>query len=307
MMERTSSSDVGKTINLWLVVVLGIWCTFLLSKATDLKRPPADPNVVDENLYLSGKAAKRMSLGFNGLVADWYWMRSLQYVGRKIINSGDVQLDDLSGLNLKLLPSLLDSATTLDPEFLDPYEYAAVVLPAINVNEAIRITRKGIDANPSAWRLYQHLGYIYWQQHDFALAAETYGKGAQIAGAPAWMQAMKARMTAQGGSRDTARQIYTNMFEQSTDERIRDMAQRRVWQLDALDQIDALQKMLTTYNERAGRCPASWKELLPIFRALKLEVDPVTGAPVDPSGSPYVFGDTNCNVRINPQSKIPAN
>ena len=306
-MERAPASDFGKTINLWLVVVLGIWCTFLLSKAIDLQRTPADPNVVDENLYLSGKAAKRMSLGFNGLVADWYWMRSLQYVGRKVMNAHDIQLDDLSQLNLKLLPSLLDSATTLDPEFQDPYEYAAVVLPAINVDEAIRITKKGIDANPSAWRLYQHLGYIYWQQHDFALAAETYGKGAQLPGAPPWMEAMKARMAAQGGSRTTAREIYTNMFEQSADDRIREMAQRRIWQLDAFDQIDALQKILTTYNDRSGRCPANWKELQPIFRAIKLSVDPETGAPFDPSGTPFVFGDTNCSVRINPESKIPVN
>jgi len=307
MMERASSTDLGKTINLWLVVVLGIWCTFLLSKAADMKRPPADPNVVDENLYLNGKAAKRMSLGFNGLVADWYWMRSLQYVGRKIMGvDGSISIDDLSELNLKLLPSLLDSATTLDPEFQDPYEYAAVVLPAINVDEAIRITRKGIDANPSAWRLYQHLGYIYWQQHDYAAAAEIYGKGAQITGAPPWMEAMKARMEAQGGSRSTAREIYANMLEQSTDERIRDMAQRRLWQLDAFDQIDALQKVLTTYNERTGRCPSSWRELQPVFRAAGLEMD-LSGAPLDPSGTPYMFGDTNCKVQLDPKSKVPAN
>src|SRR6185295_1338074 len=138
-------------------------------------------NAVDESLYLNGNTARRMSLGFNGLAADWYWMRSLQYVGGKIINLPEtVVLDNLGQLNLKLLPSLLDTATTLDPEFLDPYEYAAVVLPAINMDEAIRITKKGIAANPNAWRLYQHLGYIYWQQHDYQAASETYGKGAEI-------------------------------------------------------------------------------------------------------------------------------
>ena len=96
----------------------------------DTLRPPADPNAIDESLYLNGKTARRISLGFNGLAADWYWMRSLQYVGRKIINaSNDVPIDNLGQLNLKLLAPLLDTATTLDPEFLDPYEYAAIVLP----------------------------------------------------------------------------------------------------------------------------------------------------------------------------------
>ena len=158
----------------------------MLSRWLDARRPPSDPNIEGERLYLTGNTAKRMSLGFNGLVADWYWMRSLQYVGRKILStSSDVPLDDLGALNLKLLAPLLDTATTIDPPFLEPYEYAAVVLPAVNVDEAIRITKKGIAANPSVWRLYYHLGYIYWQRGDFKAASETYGAGAAIPGAPA--------------------------------------------------------------------------------------------------------------------------
>ena len=148
-----------KNLTLVLVVVAGLACAALLIGWTDSLRPPPDPNAIDESLYLNGKTARRISLSFNGLVADWYWMRSLQYVGKKILSHpGDVALDDLSKLNLKLLAPLLDTATTLDPEFLDPYEYAAIVLPAVDVQEAIRITQKGIAANPNAWRLYQHLG-----------------------------------------------------------------------------------------------------------------------------------------------------
>ena len=69
---------------------------------------------------------------------------------------------------------------------------------------AIQILKKGIDANPSAWRLHQHLGYIYWKQGNFQAASETYGQGAAIPGAPPWMEAMKAQMAAKGGSRSTA-------------------------------------------------------------------------------------------------------
>src|ERR1051325_3771351 len=178
-----AKNDHLKTIALAAVVLAGIASAALLVRWTDALRPPPDPNAIDENLYVNGKTARRVSLGFNGLVADWYWMRSLQYVGKKILNQpGDVALDDLSKLNLKLLAPLLDTATTLDPEFLDPYEYAAIVLPAVDVQEAIRITQKGIAANPNAWRLYQHLGYIYWQQGNYQAASETYGRGAQIPG-----------------------------------------------------------------------------------------------------------------------------
>jgi len=299
-------SDRTKTLALGLVIVIGMACAALLVRRIDTLRPPEDPNAIDESLYLTGKTARRISLGFNGLAADWYWMRSLQYVGRKVLNHKDVQIDNLGLLNLKLLAPLLDTATTLDPEFLDPYEYAAIVLPAINVNDAIRITTKGIDANPNAWRLYHHLGYIYWQQRDYQAASEMYGRGAQIEGAPPWMEAMKAKMAADGGSRSTAREIYTRMYEQSTDEKVRDMARNRLLQLNSLDQRDAMRKLFAAYQSRTGRCPNSWKEIEPVFRALRIAVD-TSGAPLDPSGMPYVLRPSACEVDLDPKSEIPVN
>ena len=298
-------NDRTKTISLGLVIVVGMIATIGLARFTDARRPAADIAASDESLYLNAKTAKRISLGFNGLAADWYWMRSLQYVGRKIIDYGDnVPLDDLRQLNLKLLAPLLENATTLDPEFLDPYEYAAVVLPAVDVNEAIRITRKGIAANPNAWRLYQHLGYIYWQQQDYATAAEVYGRGAEVPGVPAWMQAMKARMAVEGGSRDTAREIYTRMFEQSTDEKVKDMARKRLLQLHSFDERDLLRKLFVAYQTRTGRCPTNWQELEQALRAIRAPLDQ-SGAPVDPSGVAYTLQSGKCEVELGEGSEIP--
>jgi tetratricopeptide (TPR) repeat protein len=297
-------SDRTKTVVLALVIALGMATAALLVGKLESLRPPDDPNVADESLYLNGKTARRISLGFNGLAADWYWMRSLQYVGRKIMNDNDVPIDNLGLLNLKLLAPLLDTATTLDPEFIDPYEYAAVVLPSIDVDQAIRITQKGIDANPNAWRLYHHLGYIYWQQRNYQAASETYGRGAQIPGAPPWMEAMKAKMAADGGSRATAREIYTRMYEQSGDEKVRDMARKRLLQLDSFDQRDGLRKVFAAYQARTGKCPNTWKEIEPVFRALRISID-ASGAPLDPSGAPYVLRAGACDVDLDPKSDIP--
>jgi tetratricopeptide (TPR) repeat protein len=254
-------------------------------------------------LYFGEETARRASLAFNGLASDWYWMRSLQYVGRKLMKLPDsVELDNLGQLQLHQLPPLLDTATTLDPQFLDPYEYAAVVLPSVNMNEAIRITKKGIDANPNAWKLYQHLGYIYWQQKNFQAAAEAYGHGSEIPGSPAFFPAMKARMLAEDGSRNTAREIYRQMFEQSNDDSIKEMARRRLMQLDSMDEQDALRKLLATYQSQTGRCPSSWRDLQTMFRSLRVAVDS-SGAPVDPSGAPFVL--QGCDVTPDPKSEVP--
>lgn len=297
--------DRTKTISLCVVVLVGIVCAALLVRWIDTLRPPPDPNVADESLYLNGKTARRMSLGFNGLAADWYWMRSLQYVGWKVLNApDDVPIDNLGPLNMKLLAPLLDTATTLDPEFLDPYEYAAIVLPSIDVQQAIRITQKGIDANPQAWRLYHQLGYIYWQQHDYPAAAEMYDRGAKIPGAPVWMEAMKAKMAADGGSRATAREIYTRMYEQSGEDTVKEMARKHLLRVDSLDQQDALRKIMTDYQTRAGKCPDSWKELDRVFRALRVPTDGAA-APLDPSGVPYVLRPGTCDLSLDPRSEVP--
>jgi tetratricopeptide (TPR) repeat protein len=288
-----------------LAVLIGLLSIVGLSRWIDMHRPPADTSIEEEKLYLTGSALRRASLSFNGLAADWYWMRTLQYVGRKFLNSTlTIQLDDLSPLNLSLLAPLLDTTTTLDPNFMEPYEYAAVVLPALDVQQAIRITRKGIAANPSAWRLYQHLGYIYWQQRDFQAASEAYGRGATLPGAPPWMEAMKAKMAAEGGSRDLAREIYRRMYEQAGDSSVKEMARRRLLQLDSFDQRDGLRKILSAYQKSVGRCPASWKEIGPVLRALRVPLDS-TGAPLDPAGTAYLLVNNTCEIEVDPKSEVP--
>ena len=295
-----------KSITLGLLVVVGMICAALMVLWTDELRPAVDPNAVNESLYLNDKTARRISLGFNGLVADWYWMRSLQYVGKKMFSyEGNLNLDDLSPLNLKVLAPLLDTATTLDPEFIEPYEYAAIVLPSVDVQQAIRLTQKGIAANPNAWRLYHQLGYIYWRQGQYQMAGETYDRGAKIPGAPAWMEAMKAKMATEGGSRSTAREIYTRMYEQSTEYEVKEMARKRLLELDSLDQRDGLRKLFTAYKQRAGKCPDSWRELEPVFRALRVPVDQ-SGAPLDPSGAPYILKAGACEVELDWRTtKVP--
>jgi tetratricopeptide (TPR) repeat protein len=284
MMNKPSGVDAV----LLSIIVIGLACVVGLSQWIDSHKPPANAAAEEEQLYLQGTTVRRISLGFNGLAADWYWMRSLQYVGGKLLNTNEnVRLDNLAPLNLKLLEPLLDAATTLDSEFMEPYEYAAVILPAVKVEDAIRIINKGIAANPSEWRLYQHLGYIYWQQEDFKAAADAYGRGATIPGSPRWMEAMKAKMLAEGGSRNTARDIYVHMYQEAGDDQVKEMARRHLMRLDSLDERDGLRKILAAYQSRSGRCPGSWKDIEPVFRTLRLRID-ASGAPLDPAGFPYV-------------------
>ncbi|MGH9880708.1 MAG: hypothetical protein ACRD6N_04670, partial [Pyrinomonadaceae bacterium] len=145
---------------------------------------------------------------------------------------------------------------------------------------------------------------IYWQQRDYKTASDTYARGAKIPGAPLWMEAMSARMEAEGGSRAVAREIYGRIYEQATDSKVKEMARRRLLQVDSLDEQDVLRQVLAAYQSRLGRCPASWREIEPALRTLKWRVDS-SGAPLDPAGTPYHLLKDRCVVVLDPHSEVP--
>lgn len=299
---------MNKRVLLVIQIVLGLAVAIALVRAMNSRQSLTPTQTSEDPLYVKAATAKRMSLAFNGLVADWYWMRSLQYVGGKIVAFKDThegRFGNLGDLDLRLLPSLLGMSTTLDPQFLAPYEYGAAVLPEIDSDYATRLLESGVVANPSEWRLYQHLGYVYWQRHEYQKASEVYAAGAKIRGAPVWMAALGARMKAEGGSRDAAREMYRHLYESSTDPTVKDMVKKQVMRLDSLDERDEIRNVLNSFKARNGRCVSSWREVANELRAVRLILDPKTGAPVDPSETPYELIKNGCDVGLDVNTTVP--
>jgi hypothetical protein len=304
--QRTPSRRrAGVDAALALLVAAGLAGVFLLARRLDAVRPPADPFASYEELYVTPEAARRMALAFNGLAADWYWLRSLQYLGRKSAAfEGDYTLDDMSALGVRNLGPMLDLSTALDPQFMAAYEFGAVVLPAIDDAQAVRFVERGIRENPQSWRLHQHLGYIHWQAGRYAESSEAYRAGARLPGAPGWLEAMAAQVQVYGGSRDTARHLYRQMFDAAEDEQIKLLAHRRLLQLQSLDERDAVRRVLQDFQSRASRCPAAWREVAPALRAARLKTD-ANGAPLDPTGAPYVLDANACDAKLHERSQVP--
>lgn len=294
------------------IIVFGFGAIFALSRFIEANRPPLPAGFGDSDLALQGAKLKNYSLGFNGLLADLYWMQALQYIGNKSLDSKEkVNLENLRPLNPRLLYPLLDNATDLDPQFTAVYSYGAVVLPAIDPAQAIKFTEKGIRDNPTEWRLYQHLGFIYWKIGDYGKASEVFAEGAKVPGAPVLMQLMSARMKAEGGSRDTSREIYRQMLAEAQDERVRENAALRLLELDSLDERDVIRKALENFKAGNNRCANSWREILPLLQNVKLpngknfRVDNASNL-VDPTAAPYVLDKENCDVKLDAEkTKLP--
>ncbi len=294
-----------------LLILGGFAAVFFLTGFVERNRPALPAGYEDEDVALNGARFKGFAFGAEGLISDWYWMNSLQYIGKKISTVGlnKLNLEDMTSLNPRLLYPYLNSSTDLDPRFIAPYSYGATILPAIDPQQAIALTEKGIANNPEQWRLYQYLGYIYWRLGNYEKASEVYGKGSQVPGAAIFMRMMSARMKTEGGSRDVARQMYTQLRDEAEDERSRENAELRLLQIDSLDDRDAIKAALSDFRDANKRCPANWRELLPTLQKKpagghELRIDRSDNI-VDPSGVPYFLNRENCTVDLGAESKIP--
>ncbi|HEX3101299.1 MAG TPA: hypothetical protein VHQ01_05890 [Pyrinomonadaceae bacterium] len=288
------------------IVIAGLAAVIWLSGMLEQNRPQLPENYGDTDLTMNGSRLKGFAFGTEGLIADWYFMRSLQYIGNKMISSKSetINIDDLRDLNPRLLYPLLDNATDLDPNFIAAYSYGAMVLPAIDKEKAIELIKKGIARNTDSWRLYQHLAYIYWKLKRYDEAAEIYERGSQIADAQPFMKLMAASMKADGGSRETARSIYRQMLDSSDDEQVRITASHRLQELDSMDERDAIDKALVEFKDRNGRCATGFSEILPELSRVKLpagngfEVDR-SNRLMDPTGAPYLLDKDKCKSALD--------
>ncbi|MGE0886497.1 MAG: tetratricopeptide repeat protein [Blastocatellales bacterium] len=212
---------------IWPLVLIA---AFGLSAATqhwldDQQRPAF---AAEDTLYLrSGEALKRASLGFTGLLADMYWISASIYFGEKFEQQRQFG-ETFDAGKLTLLRPMLDIIVDLDPHHVTAFRFGGFFLQYDDPAEAVSFIELGIRNNPNEWRLYQDLGFAFWRQEKFRQAAEAYNRGGQLPGAPAWMQPMAATMIAKGGDRETARQIFLRLYEESEDDFVKQVCEEQL-------------------------------------------------------------------------------
>jgi hypothetical protein len=227
---RSSILDPRSSLTWSILLVVFLALSAIAQNWMDSQR--RDPPAVDETLYVnSGESLKRASLGFDGLMADIYWIRALLYFGEEFERQRRVdQYFDMS--RLKLLQPLLDITVELDPKHVAAYRFGAVFLPDIDADAAIRFVERGVRNNPGEWRLYQDLGFVQWRRGSFREAADAYARGSELPGAPPWMRTMPGLMLVKGGERETARAMFLRLYQESDDPFVKQVCEQQLMLLD---------------------------------------------------------------------------
>jgi tetratricopeptide (TPR) repeat protein len=263
-----------------LTLALGFAGIWRLQHSIDLQLASVSQER-DDVLLRSGKLVKMMSLEYAPLMADIYWTRVVQYYGNKHMR-GQAKLD--------LLWPLLDVTTTLDPNMIVAYRFGAIFLSqaapagAGRPDQAVELIRRGIQANPDYWRLYEDLGFVYYfDLKDYQKASEAFLEGSKKPNAQVWMKIMAAKIAAEGESFSTSMFLWKDIYESSSDPMIKKNALLRLKLLKAKEDCKQLDVLADEFEKRSGRRPARMSDLVQAGLLRKL--------PADPEGFAYVFGE----------------
>lgn len=252
--------------------------------------------VGDETLYLwSGAQVRRLAPGLESLMADVYWLRTVQYYGSQRAFEG--------GRGYPLLGPLIDITVTLDPRMEIAYRYGAIFLSELpphgagRPEDGVALLERGVAAQPENWRLRQDLGfYTFLFLHDAKKASRILDEAARLPGAPFWLRTLAADVLFRGGDRATSRRIWQELMAQAEDVAIRNNAWAQLAVLDALDETDRLEGLVREHARRTGRRAASLAELV--------KTGMLPAPPVDLFKVPFAYDPATGDVSVAPGSPL---
>lgn len=312
-----------------LMLAIAVFAAFsvLVQQARD--RRFATEQGSEEILYVQSPAVmKRLALSYDTLLSDVYWIRALQHFGwsRKTAMAAAAVASDVppvspfemqfpmvtSGLPFPLkltqdpryrqLYPLLNITTTLDPYFSIAYRFGAIFLSEAppggpgRSDLAIALLEKGITASPQKWQYYLDLGFVYyWARQDYVSAAHWFERASTIPGSAWWLKPLAANTLAVGGDRRASRQLYSALAKDADNDFVRNDARRRLRQLEALDQMDALRAVVAKFKTARGEQRIAWPTL--IGAGLLRDI------PRDPDGYPLILSPSG-DVSLDPSSSL---
>jgi hypothetical protein len=227
---------------------------------------------------MSPAVLRRLSLGYNEILADIYWLRALQYFGGKRYAEKDPEL----------LYAYFDIITDLDPRFINAYRYGGTFLadyPPVglgDVDRGIMLFEKGRANNPDDFRLPLEEAFIWY------IYAKNYEKAAELfmdaASKPnlsdfrrASLRGMAALAHSKGGDRALALRVWQYIYENTTTRGRKEYALYNIKKLRSMDIEDKLTQALKDFEARFGRLPRDVEELVAAKTIEKVPQDPLGG------------------------------
>lgn len=223
---------------------------------------------------------KSASLGLTELVADYWWLKSIQYFGDEKFPSN---------AHLRQLYTLIDLVTDLAPNFGSPYRFGAVTVTINDANGdlAVKLLEKGVRNLPQEWQIPYFLGYVYYfLLNDAAKAAVWYDHAGLVAvqnGEPglAWLRTLARKLRIDASNPGLMFPVLEKMYREEPDPVIRKKYQRKYIEGMRKRNILYLQAEVDRFTADKGHPPRDLEELA--------ETGFTSGTPADMESGKYML------------------
>ncbi len=222
-------------------------------------------------------AVAAASLGFDALLADYYWLQAVQVAGAQ------------SAIDERVaghLGRLVDVVTTLNPHVGHPYRFAAIWMThsRAQVLEANRLLERAIDYHPDDWRNRFYLGFNhFYYLGNYPAAAEALEAAMELPGAPRYLPRLVARLKSQTGDIGVAEVFLRQLLEGTEDEAERVKYETGLDEIEIERKARFLDHARSAYRELAGKDIERVEDLVTgPFRVIENLPDPEPDAIPDP-------------------------
>lgn len=172
------------------------------------------------NLYLpSGKFVQQASLGYSELAGDMVWFQAVQYFGGYAKSEHD----------LAYFSGLIDIVNELDPHFVFPYVFGAVVLAQDlrDMDRGVRVLKRGMERNPENWELPFQIGFLYYTiKRDRPMAAHYFDLASRLPGGEERAARFAAFVYSRAGHTETSIRMWEEIERDADQPYMREMATR---------------------------------------------------------------------------------
>ncbi|MEW5801755.1 MAG: hypothetical protein AB1847_06575 [bacterium] len=229
----------GPKVFFLLILAGAVFLGYRVQKKIEIISPSGNPETL---LYLpSGKYLKPLTIGYQQMTADLFWLKVVCYFGSHC----------LTDKSYPWLYHILDLTTTLDPYFQLPYEFGAVVLSIEegDVQQSNALLKKGIHHHPDYWRLPFYLGFNYFfYLKDPETAARYISRAASLPGHPPYLPKLAASLYASAGHKDIALGFLTQIYQNTDDPALKESISQKISDLKKGKLPSALREILGDPN-----------------------------------------------------------
>lgn len=227
---------------------------------------------IPSGYVLPSRYSRVLSLGNRGLLADFLFLKTVSFVGGRIVSGQGLHRDDWN-----YLVTSLEVITDLDPYFRDPYFLAEGLLAwdAGMPEKANEILLKGYVHRPNDWQLPFFVGFNYFYfLKDYAAAADYMMAAARLPDSPSYLKTLAGRLAYFGGKSKPALLFLQEMVEEANDPILRNRLAKR---LLALERAVMIEEAAENFTRREGRPPDTIGEIVSRGYLTSLPDDPYGG------------------------------